>query len=146
MDLMPLQIIDRNKLTPENRKIVEEFRENLLKEYKTEITNATCTYGFCGMWILGRYVLPSVIEKYGKVTAEGVREVVTKVDVPDGQTPMWYGAKFEPPESTYAGQNIRAFPTMIQYVGGKRLAVFPEGVKSVEPVLPLPPGHPLAAK
>jgi hypothetical protein len=98
------------------------------------------------MWILGRYVLPSVVEKYGKVTADGVREVVAKLDVPDGQTPMWYGAKFEPPEAVYAGQNIRAFPTMIQYVGGKRLAVFPEGVKSVEPVLPLPPGHPLAAK
>jgi len=64
-----------------------------------------------------------------------------EVDIPDGGTPMGYGCKFAPPEHEYAGQNLRSFTSVYQYIEGKWQIVWPLAVRTIEPVLPLPPGH-----
>jgi branched-chain amino acid transport system substrate-binding protein len=39
-----------------------------------------------------------------------------------------------------AGQNMRAFPVVTQYVDGKAVVVWPKSQQQAEPVLPLPAG------
>ena len=39
-----------------------------------------------------------------------------------------------------AGQNMRAFPVVTQYVDGKAEVVWPKSQQQAEPVLPLPAG------
>jgi branched-chain amino acid transport system substrate-binding protein len=144
IDLCPLQLMNKKNVTLEIGKLIEEFSERALKKYNDPNPGALYSYTFSGLWVLCRNVLPVVIEKFGKITPDTVREVCTKLDIPDGQTPMWYGVKFEPPEAEYAGQNMKAFPTVVQYVDGKPYPVFPESIRTIDPVIPLPSTHPLA--
>jgi len=145
-DITPLQLIDKKKVTPEIAKLLEEFPDRALKKYNDPNPGALYAYTFSGVWVLLRNVLPGVIEKFGKVSPEAVREVCSRLDIPDGQTPIWYGVKFEPPEAQFAGQNMRAFPSVQQYIDGKPHVVFPEGLRTIEPVIPFPANHPLAAR
>lgn len=82
----------------------------------------------------------------GGVTPDAVRQASMEIDIPNGETAMWYGVKFNPPESEYAGQNARSFPVVTQWIDGKQYVVFPESLRTIEPVLPLPAQHPLAQK
>ena len=40
-----------------------------------------------------------------------------------------------------AGQNERAYPVVMQYVGDKTMVVWPKASQTAEPVLPLPKDH-----
>jgi ABC-type branched-subunit amino acid transport system substrate-binding protein len=91
-------------------------------------------------------VLPRAIKKYGGIDAEALRKAALDTDVPVGGTLMGFGVKFDPPESDMAGQNERASPVIVQYVGGKPSIVWPQALQSKEPVLPLPASSPYAAK
>jgi branched-chain amino acid transport system substrate-binding protein len=44
-----------------------------------------------------------------------------------------------------AGQNARAFPVVMQYIGGQTEVVWPESVRTAPPELPLPDASPYAA-
>ena len=101
------------------------------------------TYTYSSTWFLFHNILPLAITKFGSVTPEAVRQACMEIDIPDGQTMMWYGIKFEPPESDFAGQNKRAFSVVTQWIDGKQHIVFPESLRTVDPVFPLPSNHPL---
>jgi len=91
-------------------------------------------------------VLPRAIKKYGGIDAEALRQATLETDIPVGGTLMGFGVKFNPPEDDMAGQNDRADPVIVQYVGGKPSIVWPKALQSMEPVLPLPSSSPYAAK
>jgi branched-chain amino acid transport system substrate-binding protein len=101
------------------------------------------TLTFSGTWFFLHNILPIAIQKFGGITADAVRQATMQIDIPNGQTVMWYGLKFEPPESEFAGQNMRAFPVVTQWIDGKQHIVFPEALRAVDPIFPLPSSHPL---
>ena len=143
VDICPLQLIDPKKLTPENRGLQEEFMKRALKKYNDPNPMGHYTYTYSSTWFLLNNVLPLAIEKFGGITPDAVRQAAMQIDIPDGQTMMWYGLKFQPPESEFAGQNMRAFPVVTQWIDGKQNIVFPEALRVIDPVFPLPSGHPL---
>ncbi len=55
-------------------------------------------------------VLPRAIKKYGGITSEALRKAALDTDLPDGDTMLGFGVKFEPPGQPMAGQNERAYP------------------------------------
>ena len=85
-------------------------------------------------------VLPVAIKKYGGVDGEALRKAALDVDVPEGGTMMGFGVKFAGQDEAMAGQNMRAFPVVTQYVDGKAVVVWPKSQQQAEPVLPLPAG------
>ena len=91
-------------------------------------------------------VLPRAIKTYGGVDADSLRKAALDLDVPDGGTLLGFGAKFEPPEAEMAGQNLRGYPVVVQYIDDKSYVVWPKAVQQREPVLNLPDSSPYAAK
>ena len=85
-------------------------------------------------------VLPRAIKKYGGIDAEALRKAALDVDLPEGGTMLGFGVKFNAEDSPMAGQNVRAFPVVTQYVDGKAVVVWPKSQQQAEPVLPLPAG------
>jgi branched-chain amino acid transport system substrate-binding protein len=85
-------------------------------------------------------VLPVAIKKYGGIDGEALRKAALDVDIPEGGTMMGFGVKFAPEDAEMAGQNMRAFPVVTQYVNGKAVVVWPKSQQQAEPVLPLPKG------
>lgn len=146
IDICPLQLRDRTKAKPEHAKLFAEFSERALKKYNDPDPMAHYSFSFTATWFLFDTVLPIAIKKYGGVTPDAVRQASMEIDIPNGETAMWYGVKFNPPESEYAGQNARSFPVVTQWIDGKQYVVFPESLRTIEPVLPLPAQHPLAQK
>lgn len=120
---------------------IKVFSKGLLELYKEKDPRTHYSMGFGNFWILLEKVLPLAIKKYGDVTPDTIRMAALEIDIPAGGTPMGYGCKFLPPEDEHAGQNLRSFTNVFQYVDGKWKIVWPEAVKTAEPVLPLPPGH-----
>ncbi len=97
--------------------------------------------GFNNTWILLNDVLPRAIRKYQGIDSEALRKSALDTDIPVGGTMQGYGVKFFPPGHPLAGQNERAFPVVIQFVGGKGSIVWPKEIQTREPVLPFPKGH-----
>jgi branched-chain amino acid transport system substrate-binding protein len=85
-------------------------------------------------------VLPVAIKKYGGIDGEALRKAALDVDLPEGGTMLGFGVKFAPESEAMAGQNMRAFPVVTQYVNGKAVVVWPKTQQQAEPVLPLPAG------
>jgi len=85
-------------------------------------------------------VLPVAIKKYGGIDGEALRKAALDVDLPEGGTMLGFGVKFNAEDSPMAGQNVRAFPVVTQYVDGKAVVVWPKSQQQAEPVLPLPAG------
>ncbi len=97
--------------------------------------------GFNNTWILLNDVLPRAIRKYQGIDSEALRKAALDTDIPVGGTLQGYGVRFFPPGHPLAGQNERAFPVVIQFVGGKGSIVWPKEIQTREPVLPFPKGH-----
>ncbi|MEW5899460.1 MAG: ABC transporter substrate-binding protein, partial [Bacillota bacterium] len=144
IDPPPAQIIDPKKLAPGLGDLNAELLKRVKEKYNTDNPATHYTQGFVHTWILLDKVLPVAIEKYGGVTPDAIRKACLDLDIPEGGTGEGYGVKFAPPEDEYAGQNIRAFPAVMQWVGGKWRIVWPENLKTAEPVLPLPKDSPFA--
>jgi ABC-type branched-subunit amino acid transport system substrate-binding protein len=85
-------------------------------------------------------VLPVAIKKYGGIDGEALRKAALDVDVPEGGTMLGFGVKFAPEDAEMAGQNMRAFPVVTQYIDDKAYVVWPQSQQMREPVLPLPAG------
>jgi branched-chain amino acid transport system substrate-binding protein len=43
-----------------------------------------------------------------------------------------------------AGQNERSSPVVMQYVNGRTYIAWPKAIRTTDPILPLPKGHPYA--
>ncbi len=145
IDTAPAQNIDPKTLTPEVRGIVKEFLRRYEQKYKEASPPAHATMGFSHAWMLLK-TLDYTVEKYGKPTPDNIRKAALEMDIPEGATPSGYGMKFAPPEHEYAGQNLRSYPVVMQWVDQKVQIVWPKAMMSMEPKLPMPSDSPLAVQ
>ena len=125
------------RLPPLIRMVGEEFdkiRPGVAVRSAHVGTSASMTYLFLSE------VLPRAIRKYGGIGSESLRQAALDLELPEGGTMQAFGVKFEPPGSTLAGQNQRAFPVITQYVDDKAYVVWPKSQQQREPILPLPAG------
>jgi len=144
VDPAPAQILNVKKLKPGMDKLIGEFLRRYKEKYGEANPPTHATQGFGHTWILISEVLPRAIQKYGQVTADTVRMAARELDIPEGATPCGYGVKFAPPEHEYAGQNLRSYPVVVQWVNGKVEIVWPSALKTIEAKLPLPSDSPFA--
>ena len=89
-------------------------------------------------------VLPRAIKKHGGFDPEALRKASLETDIPEGGTIQGYGVKFFEPGTPLSGQSERSEPVVMQYVKGETKVVSPAAVRTADPVLPLPKGHPYA--
>ncbi|MFZ3376453.1 MAG: ABC transporter substrate-binding protein [Chthoniobacterales bacterium] len=89
-------------------------------------------------------ILPRAIKKYGGITSDDLRKAALDTDLPDGDTMLGFGVKFETPGMAMAGQNERAYPVIVQYVDDQSYVVWPKAQQQREPVLKLPTSSPYA--
>jgi ABC-type branched-subunit amino acid transport system substrate-binding protein len=88
-------------------------------------------------------VLPRAIKKYGGIDAESLRKAAMETDIAEGGTLLGYGVKFpQAGQSDMMGQNTRASPVVMQYIGRKVYIAWPKALQTVDPVLPLPKSSP----
>ena len=138
------QILDRKKLEPEAGKLIDEFLSRVKKKYDDPNPTTHYTDGCFHTWFVFSEVMPLALKKYGAINAETLRKAFLDVDYPTKKDPRGWGAKFAPPEHQYAGQNLRAPGTLMQWVNGKEYVVWPENLQSIDPQLPMPKDSPLA--
>jgi branched-chain amino acid transport system substrate-binding protein len=138
VDPVPAQLLDPKTLAPG----LGDLIKIMVDRYRAK-TNATdvpphVSMGFNQTWILLNSVLPVAKEKYGGFDAEAVRQAALDVDIPAGGTIQGYGVKFYPPGTPLAGQNERSTPVVMQNAGEHISVVWPNNIKTRDPVLPLP--------
>jgi branched-chain amino acid transport system substrate-binding protein len=146
VDPVAAQLLDPKTLKPGLGDLTAEF----IKRYKAK-TGAQeapphASMGFNHTWILLDEVVPRAVTKYGGWDPESLRKAALDVDIPVGGTIQGYGVKFAPPGHQMAGQNLRALPVVMQYVGGKTRVAFPYEIKTIDAVLPLPDSSPYAMR
>ncbi len=119
--------------------------DEMVKRYRADVNPksipAHVSIGFANTWAFVSDVLPRAIKKHGGIDAEALRQAALETDIPDGGTLQGYGVKFYPPGHEMAGQNERAYPVVMQFVGGETKVVWPKEVATSEPLMPLPQGH-----
>jgi branched-chain amino acid transport system substrate-binding protein len=136
---VPAQLLNPATLAPGLGDLIKV----MVERYKAK-NNATdvpphCSMGFNQTWVLLNNVLPVAKEKYGGFDPEAVRQAALDVDIPPGGTIQGYGVKFYRPGTQLSGQNERSTPVVMQYAGEHISVVWPNNIKTQEPVLPLPP-------
>jgi branched-chain amino acid transport system substrate-binding protein len=138
IDPVPAQLIKAESLAPG----LGDLTKTMVERYKAK-TNANdvpphCSMGFNQTWVLLNSVLPVAKEKYGGFDPESVRKAALDVDIPPGGTIQGYGVKFYPPGTELSGQNERSTPVVMQNAGEHISVVWPNNIRTQEPVLPLP--------
>ena len=146
VDPATVQLIDPSTLRPG----LSSVQSDLIKRYKAatggkEIPSHATT-GYNSAWILLTDVLPRAIRQNGGTDPEALRKSALATDTPEGGTIQGYGVKFAGADAQNSGQNRRAFPVVMQYHHGVTQIVWPDALKTAEPVLPLPGDHPFADK
>ena len=139
IDPGPAKRLDASKLAPGMGDLIKI----MVDRYKAK-TNATevpphVSMGFNQTWVLLNNVLPVAKEKYGGFDAEAIRKAALDVDIAPGGTIQGYGVKFYPPGTQMSGQNERSTPVVMQNAGEKISVVWPNNIRTQDPVLPLPP-------
>lgn len=146
VDPVAAQLLDPKTLAPG----LGELTQELVRRYQAEKGPGEVPphagMGFNHTWIFLTDVLPRAITKYGGFDPEALRQAALDTDIPDGGTIQGYGVKFAPPGHEMAGQNLRSWPVVMQYVEAKTFVVWPASIRTMEPVLPLPAGHAYAAE
>lgn len=138
IDPVPAQLLNSATLAPG----LGDLIKIMVERYKAK-TNANdvpphCSMGFNQTWVLLNNVLPVAKEKYGGFDPEAVRKAALDVDIPPGGTIQGYGVKFYPPGTELSGQNERSTPVVMQYAGEHISVVWPNNIRTQDPVLPLP--------
>ncbi len=145
IDPAPAQNLDKSKLQKEIGPIIDEFLKRYNDKYKEPSPPSHATQGFGHTWVLLQ-TIEHTVKKYGTPTPDNIRKAALEIDIPEGGTPSGYGVKFAPPDHKYAGQNLKCYPVVMQWVKGKVEIVWPNALKTIEAKLPAPPDWPLAAK
>ena len=125
------------KLLPVIKMIGEEFDKI---RPGVAIRSAHVGIAASNIYVFMNEVLPRAIKKYGGVDPDALRKAALEVDLPEGGTMLGFGVKFAAQDDVLAGQNMRAFPVVTQYIDDKAYVVWPESQQQREPVLPLPAG------
>jgi branched-chain amino acid transport system substrate-binding protein len=138
IDPVPAQLLDPMTLAPG----LGDLITTMVERYKAK-TGATdvpphCSMGFNQTWVLLNNVLPIANEKYGGFSPDAVPQAVLDVDIPAGGTIQGYGVKFFRPGTPFAGQNERSTPVVMQNAGEHISVVWPNNIRTKDPVLPLP--------
>jgi|SRR5665213_4631933 len=125
------------KLLPVIKMVGEEFDK--LKP-GVAIRSAHVGIAASNTYVFLNDVLPRAIKKYGGVDPDALRKAAMDTDLPEGGTMLGFGVKFYGEGTTYAGQNERSFPVVIQYIDDKSYVVWPKSQAQRDAVLPLPAG------
>jgi len=72
-------------------------------------------------------VLPRAITKYGGITSDDLRRAAMDTNLPDGDTMLGFGVKFEGPGQPMEGQNDRAYPVIVAVYRRQGLRGLAEG-------------------
>ncbi|WP_119418100.1 ABC transporter substrate-binding protein [Desertibaculum subflavum] len=141
VDPVAAQLLDAKSLKPG----IGDLTAEMIKRYKAqtgvqEVPPHT-SMGFNQTWIFLSDVLPRAIKKYGGFDAEALRKAALETNIPEGGTIQGYGVKFNPPGHKMAGQNALSSPVVMQYVKGETKIAWPTGLRTIDPVIPLPKGH-----
>ncbi len=146
LDPVAAQLIDAKKLRPGLGELIAEMVRRYKVLYGEGELPPHVSMGFNNTWILLNDVLPRAIRKSGGWSPDALAKAARETDIPEGGTLQGYGVKFYPPGHDMAGQNERAFPVVFQVQGHKLEVVYPKGLETKPPVLPLPPSSPFAAR
>lgn len=146
VDPVAAQLLDPSTLAEGLGDVTAEMVERY--KARTGVTEVPphASMGFNQSWILYTDVLPRAIRDHGGIDAEALRKAALETDIPEGGTMQGYGVKFNPPGHQMSGQNERSTPVVMQYIGGETKIVWPTALRTADPVLPLPEGHPYAAR
>jgi branched-chain amino acid transport system substrate-binding protein len=141
VDPVAAQLLDPKTLAPGLGEITAEMVKRYKAETKAIEVPTHVSMGFNQTWIFLTDVLPRAIKKYGGFDPEALRKAALETDIPEGGTIQGYGVKFFPPGHKMSGQSERSSPAVMQFVKGQTKVVWPEAIKTADPVLPLPKGH-----
>jgi branched-chain amino acid transport system substrate-binding protein len=144
VDPVAAQLLDPKTLKPGLGDLTAEMVKRYKAETKVNEVPPHASMGFNQAWIFLTDVLPRAIKKYGGFDPEALRKAALETDIPAGGTVQGYGVKFFPPGHKMSGQNERSSPVVMQYIKGETKIAWPATIRTVDPVLPLPPGHPYA--
>jgi branched-chain amino acid transport system substrate-binding protein len=141
VDPVAAQLLDPKSLKPGLGDITAE----MVKRYKaiTKVNEVPphASMGFNQAWIFLTDVLPRAIKKHGGADPESLRKAALETDIPEGGTIQGYGVKFFPAGHKMSGQNERSSPVVMQYIDGQTKIAWPNSIKTVDAILPLPSGH-----
>lgn len=144
VDPVAAQLLNAKSLKPGLGEVTEE----MVKRYRQEAglkpneeVPPHVSMGFNQAWYFLNDVLPRAIKNHGGFDPEALRKAALETDIPEGGTVQGYGVKFFPPGSRMSGQNERASPVVMQFIDGKTNVVWPQSIKTADPVIPLPKGH-----
>jgi branched-chain amino acid transport system substrate-binding protein len=146
VDPVAAQLLDPKTLAPGLGDLTKEMITRYKARTGAKAVPPHTSMGFNNTWILLNHVLPNAITKYGGWDAESLRKAALDLDIPIGGTIQGYGVKFAPPGDRMAGQNLRASPVVMQYVGGKIYIAYPTPIQTIDPVMPLPASSPYAMR
>jgi branched-chain amino acid transport system substrate-binding protein len=142
VDPVAAQLLDPKSLKGDLGKLTAE----MVKRYQAVKGPADvpphASMGFNQSWIFFTDVLPRAIKKHGGINPEALRKASLETDIPVGGTIQGYGVKFFPPGHAMAGQNERSSPVVMQYVNGRTYIAWPKPLRTTDPMLPFPKGHP----
>jgi branched-chain amino acid transport system substrate-binding protein len=144
VDPVAAQLLDPTTLKPG----LGDLTKEMVKRYQAVKGSGEvpphASMGFNQAWIFFTDVLPRAIRKYGGIDSEALRKAALETDIPAGGTIQGYGVKFFPPGTPMAGQSERSSPVVMQYVNGRTYVAWPAAIRTTDPVLPFPKGHPFA--
>jgi branched-chain amino acid transport system substrate-binding protein len=144
VDPAAAQLLDPKTLKPGLGDLTKEMVKRYQAEKGLNEVPPHASMGFNHTWIFMSDVLPRAIKKYGGIDSEALRKAALDTDIPVGGTIQGYGVKFFPPGNKMSGQNERSTPVVMQYVNGRTYIAWPDAIRTTDPILPFPKGHPYA--
>jgi len=144
VDPAAAQLLDPKTLKPGLGDLTREMVKRYQAEKGLNEVPPHASMGFNHTWVFLSDVLPRAIKKYGGIDAESLRKAALDTDIPVGGTIQGYGVKFFPPGTKMAGQSERSTPVVMQYVNGRTYIAWPNAIRTTDPIMPLPKGHPYA--
>ena len=142
VDPVAAQLLDPKTLKPGLGDLTKEMVKRYQAQKGPNDLPPHVSMGFNQSWIFFTDVLPRAIRKHGGVNPEAMRRAALETDIPVGGTIQGYGVKFFPPGTPMAGQNERSSPVVMQYVNGRTYIAWPKAIRTTDPVVPFPKGHP----
>ncbi len=140
IDPISIWLTNPKSLNPKLLPVIKMIGEEFDKMKPGASRSAHIGMAASNSYVFFTEVLPRAIKKYGGIDGEALRKAALDVDLPEGGTMLGFGVKFAPEDAELAGQNMRAFPVVTQYIDDKPYVVWPESQQMREPVLPLPAG------
>jgi branched-chain amino acid transport system substrate-binding protein len=144
VDPVAAQLLDPKTLKAGLGDVTKEMIKRYQAEKGPNEVPPHASMGFNQAWIFFTDVLPRAIKKHGGIGPEQLRAASLETDIPLGGTIQGYGVKFNPPGHPMAGQNERSSPVVMQYVNGRTFIAWPGPIRTTDPILPFPKGHPYA--